>query len=61
MGDNKAEDQCIYFSYKVAANMGSQDSLAGLYFSESKTTAVFALAMSIIGTAEQNKMNISKQ
>lgn len=58
MGDNKAKDQNIYFSYKVGAILGSEDSLDGLHFKET-ATAVFALAMSKIGTADQNKMNIS--
>lgn len=34
LGDNKAEDQNIYFSYKVGAILGSEDSLAGLLFKE---------------------------
>lgn len=59
MGDNKAEDQNIYFSYKVGAILGSEDSLDGLHFKERTATAVFALSMSKVGTAEQNKMNIS--
>lgn len=61
MGDNKAEDQNISVIYKVGAILGSENSSAGLHFKERTTTAVFALATSKIGTAEQNKMNILKQ
>lgn len=61
MGDKKAEDQNISVIYKVAAILGSEDSSAGLHLKEIITTTVFALAMSKIGTAEQNKMNILKQ
>lgn len=55
MGDNKAEDQNIYFSYKAGAILGSEDSLAGLHFKERKATAVFALAMSKIGLPSKIK------
>lgn len=59
IGDNKTEDQNIYFIDKVGAILGREDSLAGPHFKERNATAVFALAMSKIGTAQQNKMNIS--
>lgn len=54
MGNNKAEDQNISVIYKVGAILGSENSSAGLHFKERTTTAVFALATSKIGTAEQN-------
>lgn len=57
----ETEDQNISVSYKVWAILGSEDSSAGLCFKERTTAAVFALATSKIGTAEQNKMNILKQ